>query len=335
MDKLKEPVIDFPIERINKFLDEYIFEVPAFNDVRLPVKVKIIGMKNLISVGDWTPFIVYEFYVLFGNKSQNLLSSIWFGDPYTKETPFVISLNKRNSDELRMNLNVLLKNFLQYWGINYGVTCGGGFSNVPYNLPPENIKESLILEGKYDSVVRHIVKDIVNIVRYGQSGEFSLPEDISGSEDMTYEFPQLETNFSVELTITEDESIDYYKIDSEYYRDEDVIELGIILNPNLGRTLIQDLIGDLNETLMHEIVHIGQHEKGYDFPEDEDLTPLEYYTQEHELEAQFMGFKRRAKREHRTIDSVMDDWFDTNEDLHRLTPEEVEIVKEKIMDLYY
>ena len=220
--------------------------------------------------------------------------------------------------------------------MNYGVTLGDAFTYVPYNIDEKNISEGLIVEGKYDSVVRHIVKDIVNIIRYGQSGDFSLPEDISGSHDMTYDFPQLDTNFSVELNIIEDDKMSDYKVDAEYYRDEDIIELTIILNPNLGRTLIQNLIGDLNEILTHEIVHIGQHEKGYDFPdEDEDLSPLEYYTQEHEIEAQFAGFNRRAKKEHRTIEDVMDEWFEKNQELHRLTSKEVEIVKEKIMDLYY
>ena len=333
-----EPVIDFPIERINKFLQNYTFEVPLHydlpKDIKLPIKVKLIGMKNFISVGDWTPYITYEFSILLGNKTQNFMSSLYFFKENMTEIPYEINIKNRGADSLINNLSELLRNFLQYWGVNYRVNCERGFSYVPFNIDTENLNESLILESKYDGIVRKLVKDIIGFVKYGQTGEFSLPEDISGM-DMVYEFPQLDTKFSVDLTIAEDENVDNFTIDSEFYVDEDVIELQINLNPNSGRSILQDLIGELNETLTHELVHIHQHENDYDFPDDEDLTPLEYYTQDHEIEAQYRGFKRRAKKEYRTIENVMDEWFDKNKNLHRLTPDEVEIVKEKILDLYY
>jgi len=338
MEKLEEPVIDFPIERINRFLENHIFEVPLhydlLKDIKLPVKVKLTGMKNFISVGEWRPYIVYELHIVPGNKTQNFMASIYFGKENMSEIPFEVNLKDRGIDSLIYNLSELLRNFLQYWGVNYRVNCGEAFSHVPFNIDTKNLTESLIIESKYDGIVRKLVKDIIGFVKYGQSGEFSLPEDISGME-MVYDFPQLDTNFSVELTVVEDETVDNFTIDSEYYRDEDIIELQINLNPNHGRSILQDLIGELNETLMHEMVHVGQHENDYDFPDDEDLSPLEYYTQEHELEAQYRGFKRRAKKEYRTIENVIDDWFEKNKNLHRLTPNEVEIVKEKILDLHH
>jgi hypothetical protein len=122
----------------------------------------------------------------------------------------------------------------------------------------------------------------------------------------------------------------------EGHWDEELYAIRIIVNidSQADLSMMYDLIGELNETLTHELVHIHQHENDYDFPDDEDLTPLEYYTQDHEIEAQYRGFKRRAKKEYRTIENVMDEWFDKNKNLHRLTPDEVEIVKEKILDLY-
>jgi len=72
-------------------------------------------------------------------------------------------------------------------------------------------------------------------------------------------------------------------------------------------------------------------EKGLETDDTSKMKPLEYYTQEHELEAQYRGFKRRAKSEKRTIQDVMDEWFNKNKKLHRLKPKEVEIVKNKVL----
>lgn len=142
MSKPADPIIDFPIERVNKFLDSHIFEVPlhydVFNGIKLPIKVKLTGMKNLISVGDWTPYITYEFHIIPGSKVQNFITSIYFGKSDAKEIPVQVSLY--SGDVIRYNLNVLLKNFLQYFSVDYRVTCDKGFNHVPYNTNTENIK---------------------------------------------------------------------------------------------------------------------------------------------------------------------------------------------------
>ena len=223
------------------------------------------------------------------------------------------------------DVDVILENFLQYWGQDYLVFC-----NKVVNLYPEQetMNENLIVEGKLDSVVRKITADIIKFVKFGKSGEFSLPEDISGG-DMTYTFPQLQTEFSVELTIIEDESVSGYELGADYYRDEDIIEITITINPNEGRQFLQDLTSELNETLTHELTHMVQHENDYDFPEDPE-KPYDYYTQHHELEAQYNGFMRRAKAEKRSLDSVMDEWFKKNKKYHGLNQKQVDKLKKKI-----
>ena len=58
-------IIDFPIERINEFLSDHSFVVtkPLGEGVEvdgyLTVKVKLTGIKPMISVGDWKNFIEY------------------------------------------------------------------------------------------------------------------------------------------------------------------------------------------------------------------------------------------------------------------------------------
>jgi hypothetical protein len=66
--------------------------------------------------------------------------------------------------------------------------------------------ESLITEGKYDSVVRQLVKDVLNTIKYQKEGEFELPEDIS--QGMTYQFPQIESEFTIELSLQVSDEVD-------------------------------------------------------------------------------------------------------------------------------
>jgi hypothetical protein len=118
-------------------------------------------------------------------------------------------------------------------------------------------------------------------------------------------------------------------LDADYYRDEDIIKITITINPNEGREYLQDLTGELNETLTHELTHMVQHESGYEFPEDPE-KPYDYYTQHHELEAQYNGFMRRARAEKRSLESVMDEWFRKNKKNHRLKQKHIDKLKKKI-----
>ena len=95
---------------------------------------------------------------------------------------------------------------------------------------------------------------------------------------------------------------------------------------------IQELIGELNETLRHELEHISQHQKGYNFPK-EPRNPLKYYTQPHELEAQLAGFKRRSRKENKDLEQVIRGWFRRNEKKHRLKPKQVETIINKLIEM--
>jgi hypothetical protein len=181
-------------------------------------------------------------------------------------------------------------------------------------------------------VVRTLVRDIISIYKHQREGEFSLPEDVRGEESMTYSFPEIENEFSIELNLATDDDVDTVEIDAAYYRDEDTIEVTIISNPDLGYQNIQELIGELNETIRHELEHISQYQKGYEFPK-EPKGPLKYYIQPHELEAQLAGFKRRSRKEKRDLEEVIRGWFRRNEKKHRLKPKEVEIVVNKLLEM--
>ena len=199
------------------------------------------------------------------------------------------------------------------------------------NNLPGKINEGLILEGKYDSVTKKLVKDILLTFKYQKEGEFVLPEDIS--DEMAYTFPQFENEITVNLNLSTSDDVSDVDVDGEYYVGEDTIDINIISNPNINRQLLEKLYHELNEVVRHEIQHIIQYESGYDFPKKEPKKPLKYYSQEHELEAQIEGFKRRAKKEKKPLEDVVRSWFEKNTSKHNMTPNQSEKVINLILSL--
>lgn len=188
----------------------------------------------------------------------------------------------------------------------------------------------LLTEARYDYVVRTLIKDIISLYKFQREGEFSLPSDLYGDEKMTYNFPGIDDDFSLELNFVTDENVEDFELDADYYRDADEIEITIVSNPHPKNLHLQNLIGELNETIRHELEHVYQKQSGLKFPK-EPKSPIKYYLQPHELEAQFMGFSRRARKENRDIEDVVRSWFRRNKNKHRLNPKQEETVISKIL----
>jgi hypothetical protein len=200
-------------------------------------------------------------------------------------------------------------------------------------LSPKTINESRTLfeNTQQRQVISTVVKDIITLFKDNDDGEFYLPEDIDENK-MTYEFSKLSTPFSVELTLEENENIDNFKINGEYAEDDDTITIVINYNPNKKRTLVYDLIGELNEIVAHEIRHIAQKEKGhFELGGSKEEDPYKYYTQPHELDALNFGFKRMARMTKKPIETLVQNWFDKNKDIHMLNPEQKKDVINKIL----
>ena len=122
-------------------------------------------------------------------------------------------------------------------------------------------------------------------------------------------------------------------VDGEYDYDEEVIEISITINPNLDRKILEELHFELNEIIRHELEHIIQFERGDDIPKKEPRQPIKYYTQPHELQAQIAGFKRRAQKEKKPLEDVIRSWFANNKLKHRLSPKNIEVVINRILEL--
>jgi hypothetical protein len=172
----------------------------------------------------------------------------------------------------------------------------------------EKINEGI---SEKKGIVRKVVQDIIRVFKKGE-GEYALPEDISNN--MTYDFPNLNTEFTVEVKIDEDNTIEGFDIDGGYYDDEETFEIHIQYNPKFFPETYYDLIGELNEIVRHELQHLIQSERGINRPTDE-TDPEKYYLQPHELDAQIAGFKRLSKIRKEPFEKTVINWFNKNKTL--------------------
>lgn len=328
-------IIDFPIERLNEFLSDHSFVITnpygLPNDVsKIDVKVKLTGMKPMISIGEWKNFIEYTL-ILEKVDDEHLRQILGYVFAAAKTHDYVISNTDTKFYSLTSQVNELLRKFLKYWGIDNYVTCTRIIDKVT-NVDPKYMLEGVINEGRYDIAIRNVVKDILMTFKYQKEGTWYLPEDILGGEEMVYTFPNVNSPFSVELNMEVDDDVDTVDVDGEYYADDDTIVVRIKSNPNLDREMLEELHFELVELISHEIKHLEQNERGYKFPRKEPKKSLKYYTQPHEIEAQIAGFKKRAQKQRRPFADVVDDWFDKNRHKHGLTDDEIDIVVDKILD---
>ena len=191
---------------------------------------------------------------------------------------------------------------------------------------------NLLLENKKRrNVIRTLVRDIITVFKGEDEGEYYLPNYLD-NEDF-YNFLDFNHDLTIELNLVEDESLDSFKLDAWLWGNEDVIEVVITYNPNIKNNITFKLIGELNEVIGHEIRHIDQKYRNLfdiNVPEEED--PYKYYTQPHEIDAQVFGFKRLSKLTKRPFEVVVKEWFDTHEDVHKLSADEVNDVISKLLN---
>jgi hypothetical protein len=192
-----------------------------------------------------------------------------------------------------------------------------------------NLNESVLTEGsKTDLPVRTIVRQMTDLIKLKMDDTFYLPEELDGDE-MEYYFPGL-PSFSVEFSTEWDPTLEQeYLLDGRTVDDGDVIEIELKANPSLFPGSLYDIIGDLNETLRHEIEHVMQ-DAGYRSSEeiriDDEPTPTDktYYMQKHEIPAEIKGFRRLVRLRKQPVEYVIKSWFERNRPLHNLPDEDIE-----------
>jgi hypothetical protein len=192
------------------------------------------------------------------------------------------------------------------------------------------IKKSFILEGtEMGREIRTVVRDIIQIFKNEDEGEFYLPEEIN-DEKPYYEFKRF--NLSVELIIQQSDDVDDFLINGELYRDEGIVAILIVYNPENKNKLLYGLVGELNELVAHELRHLYQQtHKNFNLDVEEPEDPFEYYTQPHEIDAQIAGFKRMSQITKKPFEEVVRNWFEKNKDIHKLGDDQKEEVIKMIL----
>jgi len=314
------------IKLYNKFLNNKVFTIEYPMGFHLPgfpakVKMRIVSTQNYITGGVDTEYLTYRLTILPSGQLNSLINRILGGKPHQ-----MVNSSFNELYALRLESNTELKNFLSLLGEERPVNCIGISNEYDKNLN-ETIKR-ILTEDVYDTITNKIVHDIISVVRHQRDGEFDLPSDING-EDYYY-FDNLQNEFNIELFLRQSDDVDTFDADADYYRDDDVIQVMIITNPNSKNTILQDLVYELNELIRHELEHIKQNESGYEFPKSP-KSSHKYYGQSHELEALRAGFIKKAKKEKKDLEYVVRYWFEKNKHKYRMNQKQTEDIINRIL----
>jgi len=183
-----------------------------------------------------------------------------------------------------------------------------------------NVNESVITEGRYDSITRKVVKDIMDVVKDSTSKkDISLPSDIRDEE---YQYINDNLAFSVELSISF-KNTEGFNVNASISndKDEDIIMVSIEINPTLVPNIYEQLFYKLQETIRHEIQHFTQYGVG----RTANLkTTFGHHKNKFEVAALVHGFYRRAKLEKRPLDDVMMEDLDFEIERGNLTKKQAE-----------
>jgi hypothetical protein len=192
------------------------------------------------------------------------------------------------------------------------------------------IKKSFILEGtEMRQEIRTVVRDIIQIFKQENEGEFYLPNNLRDNQT-EYKFPKFD--LEIELIIKQSEVVEDFLLNAELYREEGIVAIIIVYNPENKNKILYNLVGHLNELVAHELRHIYQQKYGtYDIDVEEPEDPFEYYTQPHEIDAQIAGFKRMSQITKKPFEVIVRNWFDKNRDIHRMNDNETEEVIKRIL----
>ena len=328
------------IKKINNLLSKktyhYESEIYSFDYV-----LELTGeIKPLISIGEWKDFYLLNFKIFnLNDTAKKIMSFIIKENPeYQTEDKEIYDIKKPLRQlGIERSLGGMARKMLRTLNIKETITkevlvslseLEGDYEEFKLNIDDE---KKPINEGMIDRLaVRTVVKDIVSIIKQNEEGGFYLPEDVN--DELEYTLTNKDISFSVELTLRFNDIIGGFGVNGAYSRDEDVIEMVIEYNPNTINQQLYDLIGEINEVLTHEMVHLKQSYKGELDYEDVEGSNLEYYTRNHEIPAQYYGFKRLSKLRKLPLEVVVREWFDTHKKIHMLNSEEVEIVIETILN---
>lgn len=215
-------------------------------------------------------------------------------------------------------ISVIKDKFSQFGDINV-VIKSLNCSDIPQDINEQKI---------HRRPIRNAVRDIVRVFKNNDDGVYYLPEFLG--DDMVYFHPKMDIDYTVELELVSNVDMTEVYVDGNYYPKEEVLEITVTYNPDNKFELVSELIGELNELIAHEFTHMRQNFKGQINKAKEPSEPFKYYSQEHELEAQTKGFRRKSKITKTPFNDVVDKWFEKYKEFHKLNDDEMREIKQKI-----
>ena len=188
-------------------------------------------------------------------------------------------------------------------------------------------EEETITEQKVtNNLIRNIVREIAFEVKKDLHGK--RKKNI-GSYDIGMDEP-VDIVLFVNPTPNKDENIKPLDIQGYWDEDENQIEIDVDIADDADMDVMYELIGELNDVVTHEFEHAKQTKSGYVFPDVEYKQPKRYYLQQHEIEAQVAGFKRKSKLQKRPIEEIIREYFQKRGIRKSL----INLLVERLMDHY-
>ena len=181
----------------------------------------------------------------------------------------------------------------------------------------KKIEKPLLTEGRYDTITRRVVKDIISFVTSKRIGSFSLPYDITDE----FEYEQEGLSFSIDLDIKKNRGVKDFHLDAAVSddKDENVIMVALFFGPDFSPKSYEKLFYRLQEVMRHEIEHLTQGgpnripDRPIYYGSTSDLkTVYGHHKNKIEVPALVHGFYRRAKIEKRPLDEIMIDDLDAD-----------------------
>lgn len=318
IDKINEKLVEkhFKFKKINGFTFDYMFKFLPDN-------------KKMIRIGEWTEFYTLSVTIFNLNETFKKVLNLFkeSGFDFDENNGVLEIKDLMNQFNIYRQIEIEIKDFLKPLQIDAIQITQILLYSSELELDTKQLNEIRMNR----LAIRTIVRDILNIVKTKKEGEFYLPEDINGNHE--YSFINSKQTYSVELTLKTNDIIGGFRVEGFYSPSDNVIEIGVEYNPNTIKSQLYDLVGELNEVLTHEMEHSNQEFYGeFSGVRQEPETSLEYYSQEHEIPAQYRGFKRLSKLRKVPMKSVVYDWFKTHKDIHGLTPDEEKDVIKQILN---
>jgi len=301
-----------------KFKGQIIPDLPESMNSDIDYKFKIDGYKKMTSVGEEYNYALLN-VVITGLNDR--FSQLLFTPEDNEQGKMIAKSFENRLYKFYSDLNLAMTNFLRIFDSDVRTTI----DSLTFDIKePENITESRMSR----LAIRTTVKDIVNVLKNGKSGDFRLPDVDDGSE---YSFINLPFGYSVDLYVRINNDVETYKMNAQITTN-DVIQIIIEFNPKTLRRNFYNIIGELNEMIAHELEHLYQYFKGEHTYKYQPKKSFKYYTQPHEIGAQRAGFRRVAKLRKLPFNDVVRDWFETHKEIHGLKDDEMEEVIQIIIN---